>query len=75
MARVISAGVSGGEEGDGGGVVLDLAVSCMAGAGEVGGGGGVSVAPDSGPFLGRLPLLFGVSPVFVVGVLMCVCWW
>lgn len=75
MARVMSAGVSVEERGDGGGVVLNLAVSCITGAGEVGGGGGVVAAADPDAILGLPRPRFGVSPAVVVGVLMRVCWW
>lgn len=75
MARVMSAGVSEEERGDGGGVVLNLAVSCITGAGEVGGGGGVVPASDPGTILGLPRLRFGVPSAVVVGVVMRVCWW
>lgn len=68
-----------GEEGDGGGVVLDLAVSCMTGGGEVGDGGGVfppappapAPDPERAPPLGLPAFRFGLS----LGVVIRVCGW
>ena len=79
MASVISAGVREAKRGDGGGVVLDLAVSCMIGGGEVGDGRGVSApAPAPDPALAAplgLPACrFGLSLV-AWRVVMGVCWW
>jgi hypothetical protein len=75
----MSDGVSEAKEGDGGGVVLDLAVSCMIGGGKVGDGGGVPSSPAPSPApdptraapLGLPAFRFGLSLLAVIRV----CWW